>query len=307
VVNSINIKEAYMLKSMTAYGRASLTVPLGHFSVELSSVNRRYLEVNISLPPELLCFETDIKKWIALRISRGTVNVKLSAEFAKESIIKAKPNLPLARQLKAAWDQMAVELDLPPEKGFKLKMLADVDQIIFYENNAYAEQSLRVTLQSLIQHALDQLILMKEVEGAALLDDVTRRLEAIREDVVKIAALAPESTNRYRQKLQDRLQELLPKSGENDERLIRELCIYAEKMDISEEVTRLKSHLKQFVELIADGTAMNVGKTLDFLLQEMNREINTVASKASEIKISQLVIAVKTELERIREQIQNVE
>lgn len=296
-----------MLKSMTAYGRASLAVPLGHFSVEVSSVNRRYLEVNNNLPSELLSYDAEIKKWIALKISRGTVSVKLAAQFEKEAVVTPKPNLLLARQLKSAWDEIAADLGLSSECGFKLEMLSSIDQIIVYEKNTYIESSLREVLHQLIHDALEKLIFMKEVEGAALWDDIAKRLQKIQDAVVEIAALAPESAKRYYTKFKERFEELLPKNSENEDRLLRELCIYAEKVDVSEEITRLKSHLEQFTDLVNDSSNMNLGKTLDFLVQEMNREINTVASKASELKISQLVIVVKSELERIREQIQNVE
>ncbi|MGZ3633774.1 MAG: YicC/YloC family endoribonuclease, partial [Parachlamydiaceae bacterium] len=275
-----------MLKSMTAYGRASLAVPLGQFSVEISSVNRRYLEVNNYVPAELLCFDTDIKKWIALRVSRGAVTVKLTARFEKEAILTAKPNLLLARQLKSAWEDIATDLGLPPERSFKLEMLADVDQIILYENNAYAESSLRGVLHQLIHNALENLIFMKEVEGAALWDDIERRLRDIQVAVNEIALLAPEAAKRYYAKFKERFEALFPENSENEDRLLRELCIYAEKVDISEEITRFKSHIEQFVAIANDASQMNVGKTLDFLIQEMNREINTVASKASELKIS---------------------
>lgn len=295
-----------MLKSMTAYGRATVVVPLGHFTVELYSVNRRHLEINNCFPPEFLCFDADIKRWIASAISRGFITAKLSAQFEKATPVTPRPNLALARQLKQAWEEISTDLILPEEHGFKLEMLTDVEQIILYESNPSLEEEFRNILQQVILQALEQLVRMKETEGLALKNDISGRLEKIQAAVDEIALLAPGVAKRFQIELQKRLEELLPGKIENEERILRELCIYAEKVDVSEELTRLKSHVKQFAGLI-DHPSVSVGKTLDFLVQEMNREVNTVGSKAAELKISQLVIVVKSELERIREQIQNIE
>lgn len=295
-----------MLRSMTAYGRAALAVPLGHFAVELSSVNRRYLEINCHCPPELLSFEVDIKKWIAVAITRGFITVKLSLRFAESTAVTIKPNLALARQLKDAWEEIALDLELPKDKGFKLSMLKDVEQIFLQESDAKVEGELRQVLHQLFLQAIEQLVIMKETEGLALWEDISGRLEIIRTVLKEIVLLAPETVKRLESKLLDRLEELLPGRIENEERVLREICVYAEKADIAEEVSRLKSHLEQFVDHI-DALEVGVGKKLDFLVQEMNREVNTIGSKCSELKISQHVITIKSELERIREQIQNVE
>lgn len=295
-----------MLRSMTACGRATLAVPLGHFTVELYSVNRRHLEINNCFPQEFLCFDADLKRWIASAISRGFVTAKLVAQFDKETPITLRPNLALARQLKKAWEEIAFELDLPPEKGFKLEMLSSVEQMILFEDNPDLLEDFRVVLQEVVKAALDQLVTMKEIEGIALSQDILNRLENIKNAVIEITHLAPGAPQRYREELKKRLEEILPGRIENEERILRELCIYAEKLDVSEELTRLKSHVDQFTNLVM-APSVSVGKTLEFLVQEINREINTVGSKASELKISQLVIVVKSELERIREQIQNIE
>lgn len=295
-----------MLRSMTAYGRAALTAPLGHFTVELSSVNRRYLEINCHCPPELLSFDVEIKKWIALAVTRGFITVKLTLQFAKSTAVTLRPNLALARQMKDAWDEIAQDLELQQERGFKLEMLTDVEQIFLQENDVSIEDELHDVLHQLFLRALEQLVVMKETEGVALWEDISGRLDIIRTVLREIELLAPETVVRLQRKLLDRLEALLPGRIENEERVLREICVYAEKADIAEEISRLKSHLDQFVDLI-DALEVGVGKKLDFLVQEMNREINTISSKCSELKISQQVITVKSELERIREQIQNVE
>lgn len=291
---------------MTACGRATLAAPLGHFTVELYSVNRRHLEINNCFPQEFLCFDADLKRWIAAAVSRGFITAKLVAQFDKETPITLRPNLALARQLRKAWEEIACELDLPPEKGFKLEMLSSVEQMILCEDNPALLDDFRAVLQKVVDEALEQLIKMKEIEGIALSQDILTRLKNINAAVVEISSLAPGAPKRYQEELKKRLEELLPGRIENEERILRELCIYAEKLDISEELTRLKSHVDQFANLVmtSDGS---VGKTLEFLVQEINREINTVGSKSSELKISQLVIVIKSELEKIREQIQNIE
>ncbi len=291
---------------MTACGRATLRVPLGHFTVELYSVNRRHLEINNCFPQEFLCFDVDLKKWIASAVSRGFVTAKLVAQFDKETPVKFRPNFALARQMKEAWDEIADDLQLPPECGFKLEMLKDIEQIILFEDNSSVIEAFREVLYEVVHSALQRLVEMKETEGLALSEDILTRLKNITAVIEEITVLTPGAPKRYQAELQKRLEELLPGRIENEERILRELCIYAEKLDVSEELTRLKSHAAQFASLI-QAASTSAGKTLEFLVQEMNREINTVGSKASELKISQLVIVIKSELERIREQIQNVE
>lgn len=295
-----------MLKSMTAYGHAFLAVPLGHFSLELYAVNRRYLELNCTLPQEFMRFEADLKRWIAARVSRGMVTVKLSAQFEKNLPLKLRPNLAYARQLKEAWDEIVAELALPYDRGFRLDMLRDVDQIIIHESSQEADELVATILEQLVEKALDELVKMKESEGNALGEDIAERIKKIAEELEQIKTLSPDTTKRLHTRLKERLEEYLPGSAENEERILREICLYADKVDINEEVTRLSSHLTQFTDLL-DAPNVSVGKTLEFLLQEMNREINTIGSKASELKITQRVIVIKNELERIREQIQNVE
>ena len=293
------------IKSMTAYGRASLDHAVGHFSAEVYSVNRRYLECVTTLPRELLRFEGDIKKWVALSVARGQITVKIFADFIENSPLYAKPNLPLARQLKEAWMAIARELHLP-EDSFKLEMLANVNGLIDYESNFQDEETFRNILHSVLNSALKRLVDMKEVEGRVLEKDILKRLNKISEALNKISVHAPTATHKFRKKLVDRLEELLAGSVENEERILREVGIYSEKIDIVEELTRLDSHLQQFRNLLVD-PAEAVGKTLDFLLQEMHREINTLGTKAMDLEVSQLVVEIKGELERVREQVQNIE
>lgn len=290
---------------MTAYGRATLDHAVGHFTAEVQSLNRRYLECTIILPRELCRFESDIKKWVSSVVSRGQVSVKLHAEFFNSTPVDAKPNLPLARQLKAAWDEIAKELHQPKD-SFKLEMLANIEDIIIYDSNLQDEETFRNILHNVINMALTRLLEMKEIEGEAMEQEIIQRLNIISDSLKKIAVKAPTATKKFRQKLVERLEEILAGSVENEERILREVGVFAEKIDIAEEIVRLESHINQFKDLLEKPMG-SVGKTFDFLLQEMNRETNTIGSKSAELEVSQLVVEMKSELERIREQVQNIE
>jgi uncharacterized protein (TIGR00255 family) len=294
-----------MLKSMTAYGRASLNTKVGHFVVEIQSVNRKFLEVNVFLPRELNQFDIELKKWLMPYLARGQVTIKVSVTFEGAVPFIVRPNLPLARQLKSAWDEIAEELKLDVEE-FRLTLLETAEGLLSYEENRAEEENYRVFLKQTLEEALRGFLQMKAQEGAGLQADIAQRLEKIRESLKVIEDKMPFATKKYREKLVARLDELVPGHVENEERILREIALFAEKIDIAEEVTRFYCHLGHFEELM-QSTALSVGKTLEFVLQELNREVNTIGSKSSDLDIARAVIDIKSELERIREQIQNVE
>lgn len=291
---------------MTAYSRASLTTPLGHFTVEIQSVNRKHLEINALLPKELLRFDGDIKKILNELISRGQINLKIFATFDQQAPVTVKPNLPLVRQIKAAWDLIAKELNLKTDGGCTLEMLASQEDVLLYGENLQDEEQYRIAIKRVVALSLKDLLEMKIREGIALQRDICARLDCLQRCIERIAEKVPGATQKYRQKLLERLEEVLPGCVENEERILREVAVFAEKVDISEEVIRFRSHLVQVNDLLQSETS-SVGKTLEFFLQELNREVNTVGSKSSDVEISRLVIEIKSELEKIREQIQNVE
>lgn len=299
-----------MLKSMTAYGRACLVSKIGRLTVELQCVNRKHLEINTFLPKELLRYDAEIKKWIAAAVGRGQVNVKLNVVFDRASPLLITPNLPLARQLKNAWHAIANDLKIQIPDEALVRVLSMEDELLVYDEDDHDEELYRTALHQVIEQALKQLVSMKITEGRALYEDIGARFAKLAQWIQEIAAKAPGATNRYREKLAEKLQEVFGSSIENEERIMRELCVYAEKIDIAEELTRFHSHLKQVNELMGQSSTANnqgVGKTLEFLVQELNREINTIGSKSADLDVSRLVIDVKSELERIREQIQNIE
>lgn len=295
-----------MLKSMTAYGRACSISSLGRFVAEIQSLNRKHLEINTFLPKELLRYDVDIKKWIATEVGRGQVNVKIAVSFDRSSPLIVTPNLPLARQLKSAWDAIAKELKISSEKGFSLEMLSQESGLLLYDEDIQDEEIYRQALRDVVEEALQHLMVMKHREGEILFNDIEARLKKIAIAIQEIGEKAPGATERFRQRLVERLEGVISGSIENEERILREICIYAEKIDIAEELTRFDSHLKQ-VDILLHSQAQGIGKTLEFLVQELNRETNTIGSKSSDVDVSRFVVDIKSELERIREQIQNIE
>lgn len=295
-----------MLKSMTAYGRATLSTRRGRFVAEIQSVNRKHLEINTFLPPELMRFDRDVRSLIGAKVFRGQVTVKLLVQFDDATPIVVTPNLPLARQLKQAWDAIADDLQLEASQRFTLRMLVKEPGILLYGEELKDETLFLKDISEVIDSALQHFLEMRVTEGAALEKDIADRLSHLKKYVEKIAELAPNAPEKYRQKLRERLEEVIAGAVDNEERILREVCLFAERVDITEEVIRFRSHLKQCEEMLHSDKGA-IGKTLEFLLQELNREVNTIGSKASDAEVTKYVVAIKSELERIREQIQNVE
>lgn len=296
-----------MLKSMTAYGRATVVSPLGRFSVELQSVNRKHLEVNTYLPSELIRYDADIKKWISEAIGRGQVNVRVNMSLEETCAVNVAPNVPLAKKVVDAWRHLGNALSLSLDDAELAKLLCATDGILLYDKDIEDEEKVRSILHEATMKALDKLIGMKVTEGTSLYEDISARVETLTGLIEEMGLKAPGSADRYRVKLQERIQEALGSAIDHEDRLLREVCLFAEKVDIAEEITRFQSHIQQFMKLTSSTTSQGVGKTLEFLIQELNREANTMGSKSADADMIRCVVAIKTELERIREQIQNIE
>ncbi len=289
---------------MTGYARASIKNKIGRFVVEIQSVNRKFLEINTSFPQELVRFDGEVKKWVGQNISRGHISVKLFVDFEHESPISVKPNLPLVRQIKSAFD--LINKDLSLQSTFDTSLLLEKPGVLLFTEEFPDEEEYRVSLKSVINSALEVLIRMKIVEGVSLLEDIEKRLKNLKSCIDQIELHAPNAVTKQREKLIAKINEVVPGFVENEERILREICLFAEKVDIAEEITRFNSHIEQFFDLLKSDVG-TIGKTLEFIIQEMNRETNTIGSKSPQIEVSKLVIEIKSELERIREQIQNVE
>jgi uncharacterized protein (TIGR00255 family) len=286
-----------MIRSMTAYGRAGRQTPHGKWLVEIHSLNRKMLDCQIYLPREFLSFDLDVRSTLAKQLQRGQVTARIT--FEEEG--RVEHQLTQLRPLKAAWDKVASDLGLGP---VDLKFL--VQQSQQSEVVAPNLDELRKALEEAVMEALLALCLMKEREGKALDSDVRMRLKAMEALLAKVETLAASATSSYSKKLVQRIKELQAPVQEIDERLLREIAQLADKVDVTEEITRLKSHFGQF-DVVMGSEEKSVGRTLDFLVQEMNREINTIASKSAESELTHLTVAMKSELEKIREQVQNIE
>ncbi len=278
-----------MLSSMTGFGRAVVEASLGRLIIEIQSVNRKYLEVFVSLPKEMGRFEVAVRKWVGEAVSRGQVSARVFLIPNEKGLI---PDIKLLKTLKKKWDQIAKALgtekvDLP----FLMQYLP-----------ALQEEAVRDdALEQGVRKALQELVKMKKAEGKALAKDLDGRLKELERLIRAVEKEAPTATKKMREKLLEKIEEVY-KGGE--ERLLREVALFAEKVDISEEIVRFQSHLDQFHTLLR---ADSVGRKMDFLIQEMGREVNTIGSKSMEAKISHLVVALKSELEKMREQVQNIE
>ncbi len=289
-----------MLRSMTGFGRSSVALKRGSFVLELQSVNRKYLESVIFLPKEISSFEIELKKSISKKISRGQITLRISFFPSQEGIEEFLPNIEYLESLKKGWEKIARKLKI--ESNIDLNFL--VGQLKYTkEENPNIEFEKESLLKSL-DKALLELIAMKDREGKALYQDIKKRLKLIESMLLKIEKMGKAAFKKYEMKLREKLLEFL-KEQMPEERIIRETAIYAEKVDIAEEITRLKSHIKQFNFLMEKEEI--VGRKLDFLLQEMMREANTIASKSCDKDVSQEIVDIKSELEKIREQVQNIE
>jgi uncharacterized protein (TIGR00255 family) len=291
-----------MLKSMTAYGRSSLITPSGRFVAEIKSLNRKFLDISISTQKGLSCFESDIRNWVSSQINRGKVDVSVWATFEGSSPVKVTPNLALAKEIQWAWNKLAEELQL--EDKCDLKILQQESGIMIYEENVEDLEMLRKTIKEAIDLAMEGVLKMKTVEGAALQKDIENRLVKMQGWMDQIEQKGDSAVQKYREKLIQRISELTP--DVNDDRILKEIALYAERIDISEEIIRFKSHIKQFNQYLITESE-GIGKTLEFLVQELLREANTIGSKSQDVEISRTIVEIKSEIERVREQIQNVE
>lgn len=295
-----------MPHSMTAYGRATSQTSFGHLVVEMQSVNRKHLEIQIALPKELARFETDLRGWLAGKVHRGQISIRVHATYAVATPVKVTPNIPLARELKGAWDSISQALGVNGTANFHLEMLAHESELFSYEALVEEDPIYREALQRALNEALVPFLEMRRREGLALCEDIRERAFTMRGLVDRIAERTAMAPSRYREKLLATIAEMLPNSPENTERVMREVCIFADRIDVAEEITRACSHLNQLQALLASEQTQ-LGKTLEFLLQELFREVNTVAAKSSDIEISHAIVDLKTEIERVREQVQNLE
>jgi len=293
-----------MIKSMTAYGRGEAEGLDQKWVVELRSLNHRFLELSLNLPKRLWGLEDRLRKLIKSRIPRGRVEMQLTWESTGEKALTLKVDPGLARQTATMLAEIGVAGDL--REPLRLEHLLHFSDLFITKENQEVElEDTWEAVSQAVTRALDVLDQMRLTEGEALAADLDVNLTAIRSEVTRIQAQAPLLPQLWREKVSARLAELVGEIGVDETRLAQEVAFLAERRDLSEELARLDSHLAQFAEtLTAQGP---VGRKQEFLLQEMLREANTIGSKAGDLLITQAVLEIKGYLERLREQVQNIE
>ena len=290
---------------MTGYGRGECSQDGFKITVELSSVNRKQSEISVSLPRELEMLEAQIRDIINRYVSRGRLTVRVSLH-AGESKLSARMhlNVPLAKAYARELNRLAKQLKFPGP--VTLDQLARAPGVFQTDEQIVEEENFAPAVEKALKKALAQMVRTREREGAHLMQDLVRRIVEMRRAAAKIQKQAPTVAKRYRQQLIERIESAgLEAPGAEDDRLLKEVVYFADRSDITEELTRLRSHFQQFDDCLKSNEP--VGRMLDFLAQEMNREINTIGSKANDNLISREVVTLKAELERFREQAQNVE
>ena len=291
--------------SMTGRGTGAAAGRLARVEVELSSVNRKQLDVDVGLPRFLSSFESRVQELVQGRLSRGRVSGEIRVTWAEAAqAAGARVDLGLARATVTALRAAAKKLDLPDD--LKASALLSLPGLVALEHGERDLETLWPSVRKALDTALAKLQAMRKKEGAALGRDLQGRLATLRTLVGEIAARAPGVAETYRANLLKRIAAALPGTDlAGDERLLKEVALFADKADVAEELVRLDSHFRQADGLLKTGGV--VGRTLDFLVQEMGREINTIGSKANDGEIARRVVACKAELERFREQVQNIE
>jgi uncharacterized protein (TIGR00255 family) len=290
---------------MTGYGWGEASRNGWKITVELSSVNRKQSELAINLPRELEVLEAQIRDEINRRIARGRVTVRVTLHAGEAAgAARVRVNVPLARGYARELRRLARELKLPD--ALSLDHLARAPGVLEAEGGLADAEEFWPSVEAALQQALGMMVRMREREGRHLGKDLSQRIAIMRQAAGRVQKLAPQVQKRYQQQLLARLgQAGLPAGAIEEERLLKEVVLFADRSDISEEMSRLQSHFQQFADYAR--AEEPVGRTLDFLAQEMNREINTLGAKANDSRISREVVVLKTELEKFREQSMNVE
>ncbi len=292
-----------MVRSMTGYGRGQASGAGFDFTVELKSVNSRYMEFSCRLPRGYLFLEDKLKSYTAERVSRGKVEMYVSAESGTDDEITVELNETYADAYIKALNLLSEKYEIP--SGVSAASFIGNSDMFKVVKTEIDEEAVAEAVLSAAATAIDNFIAMREVEGAKLREDVLSRVGVILAKVSFIEEKSPETVEVYREKLENKIKELLNGATYDEARVITETAIYADKVAVAEETVRLRSHIAQLSDMLEKGGA--VGRKLDFIVQEMNRETNTIGSKAQNIEIAQAVVDIKSEIEKIREQIQNIE
>ena len=291
-----------MIKSMTGYGRAMLSENSREYQVEIKSVNHRYLDISVKIPKALSYLEEAVKKEISAKVKREKFDVCITFENNSTQGRDIKINTELAHLYIKELKELAEKEGIL--SNIEVTEISKLPEVLNIQNNQ-SDETIETELITVVREATKNLIEMRKVEGSKIAQDLLVRIEEIQSKIKEISKFSTRLIEEYVVKLKERIKELLQNQEIDQARLSQEVVIYADKCSIEEEITRLDSHITQFINLLNSKEA--IGKKLDFIIQEMNRETNTIGSKANSLEITNEVINIKTQLENIREQIQNIE
>ena len=291
-----------MIKSMTGYGKATLSVENREYQIEIKSVNHRYLDMNIKMPRTISYLEEEVKKTIMTYVKRGKVDVFITFENNSTEGRKIQINKEIASVYIKELKKLAEEENILA--NIEVTEISKYPDVLSIQNEQN-EEKIKQELIEVTKQAVQKLVEMRSAEGSKMAQDLLQRVEEVQQNVTKISDQSTGLIQDYVVKLESRIKELLPNHEIDQNRLVQEVVIFADKCSVQEEITRLNSHIAQFKNFLQ--AEENIGKKLDFLIQEMNRETNTIGSKANCLEITNKVIDIKTQLENISEQIQNIE
>ncbi len=292
-----------MIKSMTGFGRCELSDDYHKITVELKSVNHRYFDVNIKMPRKLNFFESAIRTLLKDYIQRGKVDVFIACEDLSQRDVQVRYNRAIAGEYLGYLREMAADFEL--EDDIRVSTLSRYPEVFSMEEAGIDENEIWQLLEEALKNALDQFVSSRTAEGEKLKTDLTAKLNHMLVNVDRVEARAPELLEEYRKKLETKVAELLEDTQIEESRLSAEIVLYADKICTDEETVRLRAHIHSMLDTLESDEG--IGRKLDFIAQEMNRESNTILSKANDLETSNLAIELKTEIEKVREQIQNIE
>ena len=292
-----------MIRSMTGYGKSEKTIEQRTYQIEIKSVNHRYLDISVKMPRHLSYLEEEIKKVVSSKVKRGKVDIFITFENNSAQGKNIKINTDIAKiyinELRKLAEQENIFSNIEVTEISKYPDVLNIQ-------NIEDEETIKKEILEVTKIATEQLIDMKQTEGKKIAEDLLNRIQKIKIKIEEISSISTGLIQEYVVKLEGRIKELLKDNQIDESRLAQEVVIYADKCSVEEEVTRLKSHIFQFEKLLNE-TNGTIGKKMDFIIQEMNRETNTIGSKANNLEITNNVVDIKTELEDIREQVQNIE
>lgn len=292
-----------MIKSMTGFGRAEVMEENRKFTVEIKSVNHRYFDVNIKMPKKLGFFESTIRNLLKEYMQRGKVDVFITYEDYNENNVALKYNEEIAREYLTHLNAMAEQFDL--QNDITVGKLSKYPEVFTMEEQDVDEKELWSVLEKALRQACEQFVASRITEGENFKKDLVEKLDEMLKNVDFIEERSPQILSDYRSRLEAKVKELLEDTQIDDGRIAAEVTIYADKICVDEETVRLRSHIQGTKDALEEGGS--IGRKLDFIAQEMNREANTILSKANDLAISDTGIELKTNIEKVREQIQNIE